>query len=103
MIEMIEIIIRNGSFININALISYKYNYCLYNEHKYKINNEFKDNVVRIIRTWKNEYGSSNNIDENEFKVIVTSTNNKKDYFHGKGVYPRGYTQLIDLLGGLDD
>ena len=103
MIEMIEIIINNGIFSGVNALVSYKYNYCIYNEHKYNIDDEFKENIVRIIRLWKHEYGSSKDIDAEEFSVIVTTTDGEKESFHGKGIFPRGYRELIKMLGDLDD
>ena len=100
---MIEIIIRNGYFESINALISYKYNYCLYNGSKYEVTDEFKNNLVRIIRTWKSNNNKNKNIDKNQYKIIVTMNDNKKELINCSGIYPNGYKQLIDLLGGLNE
>lgn len=78
----------------------YEKSICYYNNRKYNITDEFKEEIVRIIRTWKNEYGSSNIIDDEEFRVIVTSTN--KEEFHGKGIFPKNYRRLIELIGDID-
>ena len=103
MIEMIEIIVSNGVFNNVNAIVSYKYNYCLYNNHKYKIDDNFKQRIVRIIRNWKHEYGSKKDVDADEFNVIVTTTGNRQELFHGKGIYPSGYFDLIKMFGDLNE
>lgn len=102
MIKMIEIIIKNGSINETNALISFRHSFCIYNNKKYRIDDSFKDNIIRIIRTWEHEYGSSKNIDDSEFKVIVTTDDNKQDIFHGKGFYPENYDNLIKILGDLN-
>ena len=101
MIKAIEIIINNGPIEVVNSFISYKDNICFYNKKKYTIDDEFKDELVRIIRLWKNEYGSSNNIDDQEFTVIVHT--DKKETFHGKGIFPKNYEHLIRMLEGLED
>ncbi len=102
MIDIVEIIISNGVFNKINAIISFEHNYCFYNNHKYNIDNEFKDNFTRIVRSWNHEYGSSRDLDAEEFNIIITTTDKKKEVFHGKGIFPRGYSSLIKMFGDLD-
>jgi len=46
---------------------------------------------------WKEEYGSDNKIDTEEFKITITSKDSI-DSFHGKGNYPNNYSLLKDLL-----
>ena len=101
MIKAVEIIINNGPINIVNSIISFEDNICLYNNHKYIIDEEFKDKLVRIIRLWKHEYGYSNNIDDQEFNVTVYT--DKKESFHGKGIFPNNYASLIGLFEGLDN
>ena len=101
MINSIEINILNGPTTKMIAVVNFKDNTCLLNNNKYSINSDFKDELVRIIRTWENEYGSSNNIDDQEFKVIVNA--DKKYVYHGKGIYPDNYQRLIEMFGDLHE
>ena len=101
MIDNIEINISNGALYSYSALISFKHDYCFCNGKKYSIDKAFKDDIVRIIRNWKHEYGSSKNIDDAEFKIVVMMSDDKKEVFHGKGIFPRGYDDLIKMLGDL--
>ena len=101
MINSVEINIFNGPTIKTIAMVYFNENICLLNNNKYSINNEFKEELVRIIRTWKNEYGTSNNIDDQEFKVIVNA--DKKYTYHGKGIFPSNYQRLIEMIGDLNE
>ena len=101
MIKTIEIIIKNGIFETINFLLIYENNICYLNDKKYIVNKEWKDNLIRIIRTWKNEYGTKSGIDLEEFTITITS--DKKELIHGKGIFPTNYNSLIEILGDLDD
>ncbi len=101
MINSIEINISNGPIMNTIAIIDFNENICYKNNIKYSINSDFKDELVRIIRSWKNEYGTSKNIDDQEFKVIVNA--DKKNIYHGKGVFPDNYQRLIEILGDLHE
>ena len=101
MIKTIEIIINNGIFENIKCLIIYEKDICYLNDKKYSINKEWKDTLIRIIRTWEKEYGSKSGIDLEEFTITITS--NKKEVIHGKGIFPENYHNLIELLGDLHD
>ena len=98
---MIEILISTGINVKENVLVIYDKNICYYNDHKYIISDEFKKNLVRIIRLWKNEYGTSNNIDDEEFRVTVT-TLDAKESFHGKGIFPENYNSLIRIIGDIN-
>ena len=99
MIDTIEVIIQNGTLLSEHFVIK-----CndLKAHFPYKIkdiSNNFIDELVRIIRLWKHEYGNDSKIDSEEFTVIVTSNDKTIDKFHGKGIYPDNYSQFIDLIG----
>ena len=101
MIDAIEIIIQNGFHNQISAYIVYKNKVCYLNDKKYEVTDEFLNEVKSIIFTWKNEYGYTNNIDEEEFQVKVIASK-QEDIYHGKGNYPNNYGRLKELLGGLN-
>ena len=103
MIKTIEIIIQNNISKKMHALILYPLNICYKNNKEYKVTNEFLENIIRTIRTWKNEYGNhSNLIDSEEFNIII-ETKDTKETYHGKGLYPENYDYLKNLLGELHD
>ena len=103
MIETIEIIIQNSLNEETHAIILYSENICYKNNKEYKVTNEFLESIIRTIRTWKNEYGNSSKlIDSEEFNIIVKEKE-KKETFHGKGIYPENYDYLKELLGELHD
>ena len=69
---------------------------------KHEINKEFKDNIINTIYLWKNEYGSDNNSDSEEFLIKVTSKEGI-DTYHGKGIFPANYESLKRLLGEVNE
>ena len=97
MIDAIEIKINSGSYNRINALIDYNNNICYMNNNTYKVDNTLLEELKKILYTLKKEYGSVNAIDIEEFEIIVTNKKHK-DRYHGKGIYPNNYTDLINLL-----
>ena len=97
MIDAIEIKINSGSYNRINALIDYNNKKCYMNNKTYKVDNTFLEELKKILYTFKKEYGSINAIDIEEFEIIVTNKNHK-DRYHGKGIYPNNYKDLINLL-----
>lgn len=101
MIKTLEIIINNGIFENIKLLLIYDKNICYKNDKKYLIDNNWKDELIRTIRTWKEEYGYDNNIDSEEFTITIIS--DRKEKIHGKGIFPNNYHRLIELLGEIHD
>lgn len=58
-----------------------------------EINQDVINELFRIIRLWKNEYGNSNKLDQDEFYINVDG-----DIIHGKGVYPNNYKELLDWI-----
>ncbi len=100
MIRTIEILIHNGTQ-ELNALIIYSKKICYINHKKYQVTDAFIEGIIETIYLWKNEYGTDNNIDSEEFTIIVKSTDGKET-FHGKGIYPYNYTVLKELLGDLE-
>ena len=53
MIEKLDIEIKNGIYITLTASLFYKDNILYLNNKKYQVTDEFKENLVRIIRTWE--------------------------------------------------
>lgn len=102
MIQTIEIIINEGINIKLNLLISVENKNCYFNDIQYDITNEKIDKLLDILSTWKYEYGSSNIIDAQEFKVIV-KTNNGVTNYHGNGIYPNNYNEFLDVLGDIQN
>ena len=101
MIQTIEINIRNGILEKINALIIYERKICYINNKKYEITDEFLDELLDTICLWKNEYGSDDNIDSEEFTINV-KTKDSEEIFHGKGIFPYNYPYLKELLGDVE-
>lgn len=54
--DLIEIIIHNGIFTQINAIIILEYNICYLNNKKYEVNDEFLEKIKSIILPWKREF-----------------------------------------------
>jgi len=73
---------------------------CIKNGIEFNITTEKILELIRLIRTWKEEYGCDNKLDSEEFKVTLIE---KEVYtFHGKGVFPENYSNFKEWLGGLD-
>lgn len=102
MIDNIEINIKSGIKDIFNVLISYKDKMCYINNKKIILSDDLLDRIKRIFIYWKNEYGTSNVIDAQEFTILV-KTPNEVTKFHGKGIYPQNYRELIDILGDIYD
>ena len=100
MINTIEININSGLNEIFHALIIYPRNICYINRKKYILSQEYLEELIRIIRTWENEYGNSKNIDDEEFQIII-KTKKEQEIFHGKGKYPENYICFKDLIGGI--
>lgn len=100
MVDLIEIKIINGIVNIYDAIFDYNENYCIINDRKRLIKEETKDSLLRIIRTWRNEYGSSSVIDAEEF-IITIHTSSNDETLHGKGVFPNNYDELLSFLGDL--
>ena len=102
MIQSIEIIIQSGLHVTTNALILYAKKIAYINDKKYLITDSFIDALEKTIYLWKEEYGSSNVIDCEEFLITIT-TDQGKETIHGKGIYPHNYGELKELLSDIND
>ena len=102
MIESIEIEITKGSVKNINSIIIPKENMYYKNNKKYRIEDKTIEKLLEILTLWKYEYGSSSNIDEEEFRIIVREEN-KETIYHGKGIFPSSYPLFLDIVRGLEN
>ena len=58
-----------------------------------EISKEEINNLLRIIRLWKKEYGTGNGLDLEEFYINVDG-----DVMHGKGVFPSNYHELKEWV-----
>ena len=95
MIQTVEVIIKNG-LTTLNTLLVYEKHILYINNKKYQVTDSFIEALLDIIYAWKKEYGTDNNIDSEEFTVIVKSKDGT-DTFHGKGVFPHNYDSLKEL------
>lgn len=102
MIETIEIMIHNDPIESLYSLIVFPRNICYKDNKKYTVTDQFLKEIIRTIRLWKNEYGTSKTIDSEEFTIVV-KTKEKEEKFHGKGIFPDNYEHLKELLGDLHD
>ena len=98
MIETIEIRIHNGIREIINATLEFRENTLEIGKKKIPITEAWKKEIIQTIYLWKEEYGTDNNIDSEEFLVIVRTEEGEKT-FHGKGIFPTNYDKLKELLG----
>lgn len=101
MINNVEILISSGPVNIYNILIDQNNNSCCINNKNYEINENIFKRILNIIVTWKYEYGYSNTLDAEEFTVIVNS--NKKTTYHGKGIFPRNYKELLNIIGEIEN
>lgn len=102
MIELIEIEIKQGINVKLNALLLYKENEIHLNNNKYTITDEFKERLLKIIINWKSQYKNTNKIDEEEYKITI-KTEKDEEIIKGKGSYPLNYNELFRLLGELEN
>ena len=102
MIEKLDIEIKNGIYITLTASLFYKDNILYLNNKKYQVTDEFKENLVRIIRTWESGYKDTGIIDEEEY-IITVKTDSGEEIIKGRGEYPSNYHELFNLLGGLEN
>ena len=100
MIRSIEIIINNVIKTDI-YLFDVEEKVCYFNKRKYEVTDELINNIKNTILYWNKEYGNSNIIDLEEFKVKVYADGNI-DTYHGKGIYPNNYGYFKKLLGEID-
>ena len=70
------------------------------------LNNEEKiitqtqiDDLIRIIRTWKNEYTNPTIIDSESF-LIKINTDEDTEIIKGRGSYPDNYNLLKEWIRG---
>jgi hypothetical protein len=102
MLNTIEIQISNGIINKISCLIIYKKNICYINDKQYQITDKQLAEIKDLLVLWKNEYGVSSNIDDEEFLITVLTPTTKTTY-HGKGYYPKDYHKLKEILGEIYD
>lgn len=102
MVDEIEICIKNGVLREKNILIIPKEDKMYVNNEQYPINKEIISKLLNILATWKYEYGKNNEIDAEEFKVVVKSKDGATVY-HGKGIFPNNYNEFLEVLGGIQN
>ncbi len=100
MIDSINIIISRGTVNIYKILIDQNNNFCYINQKKYEIDNKLINKIIEIIVTWKYEYGCSNTLDAEEFIVKINSA--KAITYHGKGIFPENYNELLSIIGDIE-
>ncbi len=100
MVDSIEMLISRGGFDIYKILIVPKLNVCYMNNKKLNIDNDKINHILRLLASWKYEYGISNVLDAEEFTITVCS--NKKTTYHGKGVFPDSYDELLRIIGDVE-
>lgn len=103
MVNLIEIIINSGALISYNLLIFPKKNSCYLNNKMYNLDSKKISDILSLISLWKNEYGTKEGIDQEEFTITITTTDKKIEKIHGKGIYPNNYKRLLDLIGDIHE
>lgn len=71
-----------------------------FNNKEKKIEENFIDELIRIIRCWDNEYYGNNIIDSEKFLIKII-TDNSTDIIKGNGKYPENYYVFKKLIGEL--
>lgn len=102
MVNLIEILITSGIFTRYNLLLIPKDNICYLNDKKYNLEKAKIDKILALISLWKNEYGTKEGIDQEEFSITIT-TNSNTETIHGKGIYPNNYNQLLEIIGEINE
>ena len=72
------------------------------NNKEQKITEEQIYELIRIIRTWKNEYSNSNIIGAERF-LIKIETKNETEIIKGSGEYPDNYILLKEWISDFDE
>lgn len=72
------------------------------NNKEQKITEEQIDDLIRIIRTWKNEYSSKNIIDAESFFIKI-DIKDGTEIIKGNGEYPNNYMSLKEWLSGFNE
>ena len=96
-IDFIEVTENNKYFV-----IYPKNNMVLIEGNPYKIETDEIQELVRIIRTWKNEYFDDSYLDGNRFEVVVSS-NGKKSVMKGIRELPENYDSFSELVRRIYD
>lgn len=98
----IEILVE-GLGSNIEVFIDVKNIEMVFNGKKKYINNDNIDELVRIIRTWKCDYGSNSGSLDAEAFYIKVNMDNGFELIKGKGNYPENYMYFKAWLGSFYD
>lgn len=96
-IKTIDIYVRNLDSEILLSIDVVKREYSV-NESKRMILRSQIEDLIRIIRSWKNEYYSDNSLDREEFTIKIV-TDKGEEVLHGKGSYPENYGLFKDWLG----
>ena len=97
----IQIIIDN-KISNIDIYIDVLKETIIVNNQEQKITEEQIDDLIRIIRTWKNEYSNPNIIDAESFFIKI-DTKDGIEIIKGSGEYPKDYILLKEWISGFNE
>lgn len=99
-IKYIEISINSMSN-SFDLAIDVSRNLYFTKQGKYTITNEKIEDLISIIRTWKNEYGETNILDQERF-LIVIKTETEEETIKSNGELPDNYDLFKNWLGDLN-
>lgn len=99
-IKYIEINI-NSITNSIDIAIDIKRNIYFTKDGKYPITNEKLEDLIAIIRTWKNEYGTTSSLDSEKFLICIKSEDGEET-IKSNGELPDNYDLFKNWLGDLN-
>ena len=81
-----------------NYIVFIKNDICIINNKTINLKKEDIDNMIRMIRNWKELYTNHQIIGENHDYINIYENNNKYEYiFHNS--YPKDIECLVNYLG----
>lgn len=99
MIEEIRIEINN-TYLNYNIIINVKKLVLNFNNNIKEITEEKIQDLLRIIRTWDNYYGSSNIIDDIRYSITII-IDKEVDALKSDGVKPHNFDLFMNWVNDL--
>lgn len=92
----------NSRLSNIEIYIDILKQTIIINDKEKRITENQIDNLIRIIRNWKNEYSNEILIDNESFFIKINN-NNGYEVIKGIGEYPNNYISLKEWISDFDE
>jgi hypothetical protein len=85
-----------------NYILVIKNNICIINDKNVYIDNNTIDDILGIIRLWKDKYGN-NPLRNNNYYIRIYSNDEVINDYSFNGSYPKNFKNLLDLVGDIYD